>query len=154
MNDISTDRVNAYTYDEIAVGQEEAFQVTVTEQMMAQFLQITGDVNPLHLDAAYAATRQYADKVVYGMLSSSFFSTLAGVYLPGKYSLIHSVESKFLRPVYVGDELTVSGTVKEKEDAYRMLILNLLIRNQKGEKVVKGSMQIKMLDAAHEQEAK
>lgn len=138
--------MNEYTYDEIAIGQEESFQVTVSEEMMEQFLQITGDVNPLHRDAAYAATRQYVDKVVYGMLTASFFSTLAGVYLPGRYSLIHSVETKFLRPVYVGDMLTVSGTVKEKEDAYRMLILNLLIKNQKGEKVVKGTMQIKVLD--------
>lgn len=138
--------MNEYTYDEITMGQEESFQVTVSEEMMEQFLQITGDVNPLHRDAAYAATRQYVDKVVYGMLTASFFSTLAGVYLPGRYSLIHSVETKFLRPVYVGDMLTVSGTVKEKEDAYRMLILNLLIKNRKGEKVVKGTMQIKVLD--------
>lgn len=138
--------MNEYTYDEITIGQEESFQVTVSEEMMEQFLQITGDVNPLHRDAAYAATRQYVDKVVYGMLTASFFSTLAGVYLPGRYSLIHSVETKFLRPVYVGDMLTVSGTVKEKEDAYRMLILNLLIKNRKGEKVVRGTMQIKVLD--------
>ena len=138
--------MNEYTYDEITIGQEESFQVTVSEEMMEQFLQITGDVNPLHRDAAYAATRQYVDKVVYGMLTASFFSTLAGVYLPGRYSLIHSVETKFLRPVYVGDMLKVSGTVKEKEDAYRMLILNLLIKNREGEKVVKGTMQIKVLD--------
>lgn len=138
--------MNEYTYDEIIIGQEESFQVTVSEEMMEQFLQITGDVNPLHRDAAYAVTRQYVDKVVYGMMTASFFSTLAGVYLPGRYSLIHSVETKFLRPVYVGDVLTVSGTVKEKEDAYRMLVLNLLIKNRKGEKVVKGTMQIKVLD--------
>ncbi len=138
--------MNEYTYDEITAGQEESFQVTVSEAMMERFLQITGDGNPLHQDRAYAVTRHYADKVVYGMLTASFFSTLAGVYLPGRYSLIHSMESKFLRPVYVGDELTVSGTVKEKEDAYRMLILSLLIKNQKGEKVVKGSMQVKVLD--------
>lgn len=138
--------MNEYTYDEIIIGQEESFQVTVSEEMMEQFLRITGDVNPLHRDATYAVTRQYVDKVVYGMLTASFFSTLAGVYLPGRYSLIHSVETKFLRPVYVGDVLTVSGTVKEKEDAYRMLILNLLIKNRKGEKVVKGTMQIKVLD--------
>ena len=138
--------MNEYTYDEITIGQEESFQVTVSEEMMEQFLHITGDVNPLHRDAVYAVTRQYVDKVVYGMLTASFFSTLAGVYLPGRYSLIHSVETKFLRPVYVGDMLTVSGTVKEKEDAYRMLILNLLIKNRKGEKVVKGTMQIKVLD--------
>lgn len=135
-----------YTYEEIEIGLTESFQVTVTEQMMEQFLQITGDANPLHQDAEYARSRQYADKVVYGMLSSSFYSTLAGMYLPGKYSLIHSMENKFLKPVYVGDTLTISGTVKEKEDAYRMLMLALLIQNQKEEKVSKGKMQVKVLD--------
>lgn len=138
--------MNAYTYEQISVGHKESFEVKVTEEMMECFLQITGDVNPLHMDAGYAMKRNYADKVVYGMLTSSFYSTLAGVYLPGKYSLIHSVESKFLRPVYVGDALTVSGTVREKEDACRLLILNLLITNQKDEKVSRGTMQIKMLD--------
>lgn len=86
------ERMNEYTYEQIAEGHTESFQVTLTEEMMEQFLRITGDVNPLHRDAAYARTRHYADKVVYGMLTSSFYSTLAGVYLPGKYSLIHSVE--------------------------------------------------------------
>lgn len=138
--------MNEYTYDEVQAGLEESFQVTVTEEMMERFLQITGDENPLHTDAEYARTRNYKDKVVYGMLSASFYSTLAGMYLPGRYSLIHSMENKFLRPVYVGDTLTVSGTVKEKEDAYRMLILTLLIKNQNGEKVAKGMMQIKVLD--------
>lgn len=140
------DCMNEYTYEQIDAGHREAFEVTVTEEMMEHFLQITGDVNPLHTDGGYARTRQYADRVVYGMLTSSFYSTLAGVYLPGKYSLIHSVESKFLRPVYVGDTLTVSGVVKEKEDACRMLIVKLLITDQRGEKVSKGTMQIKMLD--------
>ena len=142
------ERMNEYTYEQIAEGHTESFQVTLTEEMMEQFLRITGDVNPLHRDAAYARTRHYADKVVYGMLTSSFYSTLAGVYLPGKYSLIHSVESKFLRPVYVGDTLTVSGVVKEKEEACRMLIVKLLITDQSGEKVSKGTMQIKMLDSS------
>lgn len=140
------DCMNEYTYEQIDAGHRETFEVTVTEEMMEHFWQITGDVNPLHTDGGYARTRHYADRVVYGMLTSSFYSTLAGVYLPGKYSLIHSVESKFLRPVYVGDTLTVSGVVKEKEDACRMLIVKLLITDQRGEKVSKGTMQIKMLD--------
>ncbi|MCM1385931.1 MAG: MaoC family dehydratase [Bacillus sp. (in: Bacteria)] len=135
-----------YSYDIVEVGMEESFQVTVTEEMMEKFMSITGDENPLHTDAAYARSRNYEDKVVYGMLTASFYSTLAGMYLPGKYSLIHSMDNKFLRPVYVGDTLTVSGTVKEKEDAYRMLMLNLLIQNQRGDKIAKGTMQIKVLD--------
>ena len=138
--------MNTYTYAAIEEGMEESFQVTVTEQMMEAFLQITGDDNPLHTDAEYARSRKYEDKVAYGMLTASLYSRLAGVCLPGKYSLIHSMESKFLRPVYVGDMLTVSGVVKEKEEACHMLILSILVHNQKGEKVAKGTMQIKMMD--------
>jgi acyl dehydratase len=137
--------MNEYTYEQIETGMEESFQVTVTEEMMRQFLAITGDANPLHTDPDYALSQNYDNKVVYGMLTASFYSTLAGMYLPGRYSLIHSVESKFLRPVYVGDTLTVSGVVKEKEDAYHMLILTLLIRNQKNEKISKGTMQVMVL---------
>lgn len=139
--------IREYRYEETAVGTRETFSVTVTEKMLEDFYAITQDNNPLHRDQAYAVQKGYADRVVYGMLTASLFSTLAGVYLPGRYSLIHSVETKFLRPVYVGDELTVSGVVKEKEDACRMLILQLLITNQNGDKVVKGRMQIKMLDS-------
>lgn len=135
-----------YGYDIVEVGMGESFQVTVTEDMMEKFMSITGDRNPLHTDASYARSRNYEDKVVYGMLTTSFYSTLAGMYLPGKYSLIHSMNNKFLRPVYVGDTLTVSGIVKEKEDAYRMLILSLMIKNQRGDKIAKGTMQIKVLD--------
>lgn len=137
--------MNEYTYEQIEPGMEEAFQVTVTEKMMEQFLDITGDSNPLHTDAEFARSQNYEHKVVYGMLTASFYSTLAGMYLPGRYSLIHSVESKFLRPVYAGDTLTVFGVVKEKEDAYHMLILGLSIKNQKGEKISKGTMQVMVL---------
>ena len=53
--------------------------------MMDQFLAITGDCSPIHVDADYAKDRGYPGCVVYGMLGASFFSTLAGVYLPGEH---------------------------------------------------------------------
>ena len=48
------------------------------------------------------------------MLTASFLSTLAGIYLPGEKSLIHSVETKMIKPVFIGDELIVTGKVSEK----------------------------------------
>ena len=137
---------NAYGYGAVREGQTECFRVEVTAEKMELFEAITGDRNPLHLDDGFARQIGYDGRVAYGMLTASFYSTLAGMYLPGRWSLIHSVESKFLRPVYVGDTLTVSGVVKEKEEACRMLIVKLLITDQSGEKVSKGTMQIKMLD--------
>ena len=91
--------MNAYVFEEIAVGLTEGFEVTVTEEMFDRFLDITGDVNPLHNDAAFAQKKGHPARVAFGMLTASFLSTLAGVYLPGKNSLIHEVEVKFAKPV-------------------------------------------------------
>lgn len=138
--------MNTYTYEEIELGHKESFEVTVTEDMQNSFRQITGDINPLHKDEEYAKNKGYANKVVFGMLTASFYSTLAGVYLPGEKSLIHSVEVKFSKPVYVGDVLTIEGKVDEKNDTYRLIRIKASIKNQKGEKVSKASMQIGLID--------
>lgn len=138
--------MNNYTYEQIQLGHKESFEVTITEEMQNGFRQITGDVNPLHRDEEYAKAKSYKDKVVFGMLTASFFSTLAGVYLPGEKSLIHSVEVKFSKPVYVGDTLTIEGKVDEKNDTYRLIRIKATIKNQNGEKVSKANMQIGLID--------
>ena len=134
--------MNDYTYEEITAGQKESFTVTVTEDMMDKFRAITGDDNPLHNDEDYARSEGHPGRVVYGMLSASLLSTLAGVYLPGKRSLIHEVKIKFAKPVYIGDTLTVEGTVEEKHDVYSLLMLKVTIRNQSGDKVCRAKMQV------------
>ncbi len=137
--------MNHYSFEDIAVGMEEAFCVEVTFQMVEKFRQITGDVNPLHTDEEFARNKGYKDCVAYGMLTASFLSTLAGVYIPGEKSLIHSVETKFVKPVFVGDVLTVRGTVKEKNETFSVITLKVVITNQEDEKVLRGSMQIGVL---------
>ena len=113
--------MNIYSYEEIEIGAEEKFEVTITTEMMEKFRDITGDVNPLHCDKEFAVSQGYPSEVVYGMLTASFYSALGGIYLPGKYCLIHSVEVKFVSPVYVGDRLTVDGKVTEKNDTFQLL---------------------------------
>ena len=103
--------MNHYTLAEMVPGLSAEFTVTVTEEMMDQFRAITGDVSPIHIDADYAKDRGFPGRVVYGMLGASFFSTLAGVYLPGEHCLLHGVECKFAKPIFIGDVLTVKGTV-------------------------------------------
>ena len=79
--------MNHYTLAEMTPGLTEEFTVTVTPEMMDAFRAITGDVSPIHIDADYAKGRGYPGRVVYGMLGASFFSTLAGVYLPGEFGV-------------------------------------------------------------------
>lgn len=139
--------MNKYSFKEISVGMKEQFQVTITADMLEQFKSITGDCNPLHSEKEFAIQKGYPDRVVYGMLTAGFLSTLAGVYLPGENSLIHSVESKFVKPVLVGDVLTVSGEVKDIDERFQCFHMKVEIRNQKEEKVLRGSMEVGVLDS-------
>ena len=134
--------MNEYTYDDIEPGHTESFSVTVTEEMMTSFRDITGDINPLHNDEDYAASLGHPGRVVYGMLTASLLSTLAGVYVPGKRSLIQEVKVKFAKPVYIGDTITVEGVVEEKHDVYSLLVLKVTMKNQTGEKVCRASMRV------------
>ena len=133
---------NEYIYEDIAIGMNACFTVTVTPEQMAMFRDMSGDVNPLHNDEAYAKSLGYPDRVSFGMLSASFLSTLAGVYIPGKYSIIHSVDVSFPKPVIVGDQLSISGKNKKKNEVYRYFIMKVSITNQRNEKVCRGKMQI------------
>ena len=134
--------MNEYKYAEITIGQEEKFSVVLTQDKMDKFRDITGDINPLHNDEKFALQGGYTGRVAYGLLVSSFYSTLAGVHLPGKWSLIYDVEIGMTAPVYIGDELTVMGKVIGKDDAYKILTLKLQIRNQNGKRVSKGKMRV------------
>ncbi len=134
-----------YTYGEIALGQKESFDAVITEAMAASFGGMTGDVNPLHIDDDFAKAKGYSGKTVYGMLTASFLSTLAGMYLPGEHSMIHDVEVKFPLPVYVGDTLTYTGEVIRKDDIYQVIELKVSAVNISGKKVLRGKMNVGVL---------
>lgn len=129
---------NSYTFAEMTEGLTEQFTVTVTPEMMEHFYAITGDCSPIHMDADYAAGRGYPGRVVYGMLGASMVSTLAGVYLPGEHCLLHQVDSKFAKPVFIGDVLTVTGKVTERSEAFQEVTVKFTITNQDGKKVTRG----------------
>lgn len=100
-----------YHFRDLTVGTKEEFNVVITEEKMKQFCIMSGDINPLHCQNEYGREQGFKEKVVYGMLCASFYSTLAGVYLPGKFCVLHSVETMFKKPVYVGDTLKICGEV-------------------------------------------
>ena len=121
---------------------EESFSVQITEEMMDNFLSITSDKNPLHCDETFAIDKGFSSRVVYGMLTASFLSTLAGMYLPGKNSLIYSVDVNFAQPVFIGDHLRIKGVVFELDVRFRCFRMKVSITNQDGKKVVRGSMKV------------
>lgn len=130
--------MNYYTLPQLTVGMSESFTTTITEEKMQGFYDITGDNSPIHMSDEAAAARGHKGRVVYGMLGASLFSTLAGVYLPGAYCLLHSADIKFAKPVYIGDVLTVTGTVHEINDTFGEITIKATITNQHNIKVMRG----------------
>lgn len=138
--------MNAYTFVDIYEGMTESFSRQITEKMEKVFREMSDDRNPLHIDDNYAREiGGYKQHVTFGMLTASLYSTIAGMYLPGKYSLIHSMEIKFLRPVYIGDLLTVTGTVVGKQEDMKLLRLKVKVMNQNNECVSKADMKVLVL---------
>ena len=138
--------MNEYMLSEVQIGMEASFSKTVTFEMENAFREISGDDNPLHNDDEFAkniSSNKFKSHVTYGMLTASLYSTMAGVYLPGKYSLIHSFdELSFLNPVFVGDELEVNGKVVDKNEDLRLIFLKVVIKNQDKKIVSRAKMKV------------
>lgn len=138
--------MNEYTYKNIKKGQCESFKKEITKEMEDAFRTITNDENPLHRDDSFAieiSEDKFKSHVVFGMLTASLLSTFAGVYLPGKYSLIHSIDNiSFKKPVYVGDIITVSGIVEEKQEGLNLIILKVKMINQNNKTVFTANMKV------------
>ena len=140
--------MNTYQFSDLQIGMTESFFRHITVEQEDSFRKITGDENPLHKDDMFAAENsqgKFKGHVAFGMLTASFYSTLAGMYLPGKYSLIHSMEIKFIKPVYVGDELKITGTIARMEETLKLLDIKAKIENQKGQCVSKARIKVLVL---------
>ena len=138
--------MNEYKFSDIEIGLEESFEVKIDNSKMNKFLDISNDINPLHVDSNYAKKKGFPNRVVYGLLTSSFYSTLVGVHLPGKYNLLQGIDIQFFKPVYVGDALKVSGKVCYINKAYKQIEIKAFITNQNNEKVSKAVIKTGVLD--------
>jgi 3-hydroxybutyryl-CoA dehydratase len=138
--------MNEYKFSDLSVGHSEEFLFSLDEAKMEAFRAISGDRNPLHCDPDYACGAGFPEPVVYGQLTAAALSTLAGMYLPGKFCIIHSVETDFLRPVFLSKcPLRVVGTVREMDERFQTMVLKFEIFNTDGQKVCKGKLRVGFL---------
>lgn len=126
---------NQYTIKDLHIGMKKSFIVEITNNIKNKFTDLSGDINPLHIDSGYAKKRGYKDCVIYGMCTASFYSTLAGVYLPGERCLLEECFIQWIKPVYAGDIIKVSGTVSDIDERFNRVTIKAGIYNQNDEKV-------------------
>ncbi|MGP8001699.1 MAG: MaoC family dehydratase [Streptosporangiaceae bacterium] len=132
-------------YAEIQIGDEASFAKTITEADVMLFAGLSGDFNPIHIDAEYAKESMFKERIAHGMLASSLISAVLGTRLPGPNSIYLGQELKFTAPVKIGDTITAVATVTEKRDDKRIIKLRTTASNQRGEMVIDGSAVVKKM---------
>jgi len=121
---------NELSYDDISIGQQESFIIKITASMVEKFSNLSGDLNPLHMDNEFAESSSFKKRIVHGMLLASFFSQLIGMKLPGKNALYFSQTLNFRSPCYIDDEIQVVGEVTEKSDSTQIITVSTSIFNK------------------------
>jgi len=126
------------TFDELAIGESASLVRIAGQNDIDLFAAMSGDVNPAHMDAAFASTDLFGHVVVHGMWTGALISALLGTRLPGPGTIYLDQTLQFRHPVTPGDTITATVTVKEKRAEKRIVLLDTVCANQKGEVVLLG----------------
>ena len=131
-----------FTYDEISIGQTAHYSKRIEEQDVKLFAALSGDVNPLHLDAEYAAGTPFGERIAHGMLTGALVSAALAMELPGPGTIYLGQSLKFRLPVKMGDTITVSLEVIDKQDRRQVVTLDCKACNQAGKVGASGTAEV------------
>jgi 3-hydroxybutyryl-CoA dehydratase len=134
--------LNNFTYDEITIGQTASYSKTVGERDIELFAVVSGDVNPVHLDADYAATTMFGERIAHGMLTGAVISAALAMELPGPGTIYLGQSLRFRLPVKIGDTVTAELEVTEKQDKRNTVTLACNVYNQDRKLVASGDAQV------------
>lgn len=129
-------------FDEISVGDCAELLRSLTVEDIEAFAVVSGDVNPAHVDAEFAEQDIFHKVIAHGMWGAALISNVLGTQLPGPGTIYLEQSLKFLRPVGVGDRVTVRVTVLEKDPGRRRLTLDCLCSNGEGKPVIAGQARV------------
>ncbi len=118
---------------------------TITRAMITHFAEVSGDLNPIHLDPVEAARSPFGERIAHGILVASFISAVLGNDLPGPGSIYMGQTLKFLAPVRIGDVITASVEVIAAREDKRILTLRTECTNQDGAVALTGEAIVKYM---------
>lgn len=130
--------VGGRSIHELKIGDSAQISKKITETDINDFARVTGDVNPVHLDQAYADKTIFKGRIAHGLLSVGIISTILGNILPGHGTIYLSQEVKFLAPVRIGDTITSKVEVMELIPEKNRVKFKTTCTNQDGKLVVDG----------------
>jgi 3-hydroxybutyryl-CoA dehydratase len=129
--------MDMYYFEDLAIGQTASFAKTITEADILLFSAVSGDTNPVHMDAEYAATTMFKGRIAHGMLSAGLISAVLGTKLPGPGCIYLDQSLRFRAPVRIGATVTATVTVTQL-DPKRKRVTLATICSVEGKPVVEG----------------
>ena len=126
-----------------AIGTQATLSRTITEDDILLFALVSGDHNPIHLDAEYAEKTLFGKRIAHGFLIGSLISAVLGNDMPGPGSIYLGQTLKFLAPIHIGDTVTVTVKVVAIREDKRIITLHTNCTNQQGTLVLSGEATVK-----------
>ena len=126
------------TINELEVGESAEFSKTISESDIYLFAGVTGDMNPAHIDEAYARTTFFKTRIAHGLLPAGFISNVVAMKLPGPGTIYLRQELNFKAPVRIGDTITAQVEVLEIMEEKKHVRLRTTCTNQDGVVVLDG----------------
>jgi acyl dehydratase len=110
-----------------------------TQQEVNTFAEVTGDKNPVHTDAEYAAKTMFKKPIMHGFLGGAVFSKVFGTLFPGEGTIYLKQSMAFLKPMYVETDYTVEFLVKDViKEKHRMTVETKIVDKASGEATITG----------------
>ena len=123
---------------ELKPGDKASRSMTITDEVIYAFADLSGDHNPVHLDDEYAATTRFGRRIAHGMIAAGLISATLANELPGPGSVYLSQSLKFTAPVFPGDEVTATVEIIKVRPDKPIITLETTCTNQDGELVLDG----------------
>ncbi len=130
---------------EIKIGDTFSIERLVTDELIRKFADVSGDHNPIHLDEEVAKSTRFGRRIAHGMLSGAFISAVLGYELTERRIVYLSQTLKFTLPVFIGDTVTTTATVKTIREDKPVVTLETICTNQNGETLVTGEAVVMVL---------
>lgn len=126
------------TIDQMYVGQFALLNKTITDADVHIFAGVTGDMNPVHLDDLYASCSIFQQRIAHSGFIAGLFSTVLGTVLPGLGTIYLRQDSKFVKPVFIGDTVSIKVEVTSIDEKRNRVTLKTIATNQHDQEVVIG----------------
>jgi phosphotransacetylase/acyl dehydratase len=136
------DYIENRTFDELQPGDAASLVHTLTAEDVELFAIVSGDVNPMHVDDAFAKSDMFHRIVAHGMWGGALISAVLGTELPGPGTVYLGQSLRFQRPIGLGDTVTVTVEVSEKSADDHRVVLDCRAINQRGETVISGTAEV------------